>query len=181
MIINKVRYENTAPWPSGANASGYSLQLIDALQDNARVSNWSDGSGWRFYSLTGNIGAFSNLLGTNLTIFVQLAGEAYVDDISLVPLSGPSAGMNIITNGVFEAPGPLSNTWIVPATMPGTGRIRRTGAGRSWSNSCGPRGAGVHNTKRPVLALNDRRRAGLWGCWCTGRTRRSAGGRSCAG
>src|SRR5213078_5047285 len=35
IIIDRVRYENAAPWPAAANGSA--LQLIDAAQDNARV------------------------------------------------------------------------------------------------------------------------------------------------
>ena len=38
-VIDRVRYDNAAPWPAATN--GVSLQLIDAAQDNARVSNWA--------------------------------------------------------------------------------------------------------------------------------------------
>lgn len=38
-LIDVVRYEVAAPWPGVA--TGASLQLIDAAQDNARVSNWA--------------------------------------------------------------------------------------------------------------------------------------------
>ena len=114
--VSKVRYEPNAPWPASANGQGTALQLIDPSQDPARVGNWGDGTGWRFFSITGNIGSSSNLLGTNVVIFVQLAGEAYVDDVSLVPLSGPLAGSNVIVNGDFESL-PLRNTWLVPTSM----------------------------------------------------------------
>ncbi len=115
VVINKVRYENVPPWPTGPNGSGFSLQLIDATQDNARPSNWADGAGWRLASVTGNTGSSSNLVGTNFLIYMQAAGEAYIDDISLVPLSGPNAGSNLIQDGDFEAP--LSGSWVVPTTM----------------------------------------------------------------
>ncbi|MEI7730395.1 MAG: lamin tail domain-containing protein [Verrucomicrobiota bacterium] len=44
VIIDKVKYDTIAPWPSMAATpgSGQALQLIDAAQDTARVSNWSD-------------------------------------------------------------------------------------------------------------------------------------------
>src|ERR1043166_4001402 len=116
LIVSKVRYEPNAPWPASANGLGTALQLIDPSQDPARVGNWGDGTGWRFFSITGNIGGSSNLLGTNVVIFVQLGGEAYGDDISLVPLSGPLAGSNVVVNGDFETL-PLRNTWFVPNTM----------------------------------------------------------------
>jgi hypothetical protein len=80
----------------------------------ARLSFYSN-FGWRFATLTGNYGNLSNSVATNLLIFMTAAGEAYVDDISLVPLSGPYAGINLITNGDFESD--LSGPWIVPASL----------------------------------------------------------------
>ena len=75
-----------------------------------------DNSVWGFVSVTGNFGATSNSLGTNVDIYLQAAGEAYIDDVSLVPLSGPYAGMNLVQNGDFEAP--LSvGPWLVPPSM----------------------------------------------------------------
>ena len=71
---------------------------------------------WRFTTVTGNIGISSIFLGTNLIIFMTSAGEAYVDDISLVPLSGPLAGSNVVVNGDFETL-PLRDTWFVPVSM----------------------------------------------------------------
>ncbi len=41
LVVAQVRYESTAPWPTNANGSGSSLQLIDATKDNWRVANWS--------------------------------------------------------------------------------------------------------------------------------------------
>jgi len=40
LVLDDVRYENTAPWPPLADGSGPSLQLIDAAQDNWRAGNW---------------------------------------------------------------------------------------------------------------------------------------------
>jgi hypothetical protein len=45
VVVAKVRYRDTAPWPSGGNMIGSSLQLIDSHQDNWRVGNWSALSG----------------------------------------------------------------------------------------------------------------------------------------
>src|SRR5207247_287319 len=75
----------------------------------ARVSNWADGSAWRLITFSGNYGNASNQLGTNIFIFLGGASDAYIDDVSLVPLSGPFAGSNLIQNGDFEAP--LNGTW----------------------------------------------------------------------
>ncbi|MCC6232932.1 MAG: lamin tail domain-containing protein, partial [Verrucomicrobiales bacterium] len=43
--VDEVVFERVAPWPSLANGTGASLQLIDAAQDNRRVGNWAAASG----------------------------------------------------------------------------------------------------------------------------------------
>ena len=39
--VAKVKYENQLPWPTNANGTGASLQLIDSHQDIWRAGNWS--------------------------------------------------------------------------------------------------------------------------------------------
>jgi hypothetical protein len=39
LVVDRVRYEAAAPWPEAA--PGVSLQLLDPLQDDSRVANWS--------------------------------------------------------------------------------------------------------------------------------------------
>jgi hypothetical protein len=41
VTVAEVKYENQLPWPTNANGTGASLQLIDPHQDNWRVGNWS--------------------------------------------------------------------------------------------------------------------------------------------
>lgn len=41
LVVAQVRYDSTAPWPTNANGTGPSLQLIDATKDNWRVANWT--------------------------------------------------------------------------------------------------------------------------------------------
>jgi hypothetical protein len=41
VVVAKVRYSNSAPWPPQADGAGASLQLIDAYQDNWREGNWA--------------------------------------------------------------------------------------------------------------------------------------------
>jgi len=41
VVVAKVNYASQLPWPTNANGSGASLQLIDPRQDNWRVGNWS--------------------------------------------------------------------------------------------------------------------------------------------
>ncbi|HZR17245.1 MAG TPA: lamin tail domain-containing protein, partial [Verrucomicrobiae bacterium] len=40
LVIAKVRYSSSAPWPAGAAGPGSSLQLVDPHQDNWRAGNW---------------------------------------------------------------------------------------------------------------------------------------------
>ena len=40
-VVAKVKYASTLPWPTNANGTGSSLQLIDPLQDNWRIGNWN--------------------------------------------------------------------------------------------------------------------------------------------
>jgi len=39
--VARVKYDSQPPWPTNANGTGASLQLIDSRQDNWRVGNWS--------------------------------------------------------------------------------------------------------------------------------------------
>ncbi len=101
VVIDRVRYEAEVPWPAGAT-NGTSLQLLDSRQDNSRVSNWSDGSGWRFLTMTGSSGTGT---GSRLSLYFESAGgNVYLDDLSLVPLSGAYAGSNLLRNADFELP-----------------------------------------------------------------------------
>ena len=80
-VISKVKYEIVAPWATrpGATNSGVSLQLIDAAQDVARVSNWDDGFGWKFFSLTGVP------TGQRLSLWLDVTNEpVHIDDVRFV-------------------------------------------------------------------------------------------------
>lgn len=107
--ITEVAYDSALPWPSNANGTGASLQLIDPRQDNWRAGNWASVSAsppatpqWTFFSATGT--ASTSLL----YIYLQSAGDVYLDDIQLVPGSVPGIGVNAVTDGDFESgfPGP---------------------------------------------------------------------------
>lgn len=41
LTVAQVEYDSALPWPTNANGTGASLQLIDPQQDNWRVGNWS--------------------------------------------------------------------------------------------------------------------------------------------
>ena len=101
ILVDRVRYESGPPWPAGARGLGASLQLIDATKDNARVANWSDGTGWRFFTASTPM-AGPGLNPNILQFFLQSAGDLYVDDVKIVLGSVAEAGTNLLTNGSFE-------------------------------------------------------------------------------
>ena len=107
VIVDRVTYDDDPPWVAAADGQGASLQLIDPDQDNNRVSNWSDGSGWKFFSNTKSVGSSSLI---NLFLYFDAAGgDAYLDDISLVIGNTPVVGENVLVNGDFESP--LGPAW----------------------------------------------------------------------
>jgi hypothetical protein len=101
VVVDRVRYEPRAPWPARADGSGPALQLIDPDQDNSRVSNWSDGSGWRFLSLTADT---RNTAASNFVFYLQdgTNADVYIDDVRLVAGTVAGVGVNLVLNGDFE-------------------------------------------------------------------------------
>ena len=119
VTVAEVEYENQLPWPTNANGTGASLQLIDPHQDNWRVGNWAAAATnpsvtpqWTYVTATGT--ASTSLL----YIYLQSAGDVYLDDIQLVAGSVPGAGANTLADGDFESgfPGP----WTVSANLAGS-------------------------------------------------------------
>ena len=111
ILVDRVTYDDDPPWPANADGHGAALQLVDAEQDNNRVSNWADGSGWKFLSYTDTVGA-SGL--TRLSLFLESSGgDVYLDDISLVPGNVPGVGPNVLGNGDFEAADASLQPWAV--------------------------------------------------------------------
>ncbi len=99
VVVDRLTFSNQTPWPSATDGGGASLQLIDATRDNNRVANWSDGSGWRFFTFTGTPGDGA----TNFLFFLASAGDVYVDDVRLVRGAQPGVGTNELANGDFES------------------------------------------------------------------------------
>ena len=105
VVVDRVHYEAVTPWPVITN--GASLQLIDARQDNSRVANWtavpatsSSASQWVRASATGV--PLASAGARPLYIYLQSAGDIYVDDVSVVAGSVAESGVNVVTNGGFE-------------------------------------------------------------------------------
>lgn len=112
LVVDQVTYDDDAPWPVAADGQGYSLQLIDSQQDNDRVSNWTDGQGWRFFSVTRTNGSST---ATRMSFFFTdpTGGDFYLDDVAFVAGPVPGAGANLLANGDFESM--LSPPWMFSA------------------------------------------------------------------
>ena len=129
-VIDQVTYDHLAPWPAAADGTGASLQLIDPAQDNNRVANWAAVQTnpppappqWRYVSVTGNATA------NTLYVYLQSAGDVYLDDLKIVPGTVPEAGANSVQNGGFESA--FSGPWTVSANHAGSAlstAVRHTG------------------------------------------------------
>ena len=114
VTVAEVQYANQLPWPT--NANGASLQLIDPHQDNWRVGNWAVvltnapiTPQWTYVTVTGTASS------STLYLYLQSAGDVYLDDLSLVSGSVANVGANVLSDGGFEAgfPGP----WTVSANL----------------------------------------------------------------
>ncbi len=110
VFVSRVRYSSALPWPTNANGTGCSLQLIDPRQDASRVCNWATGSltnpglaapQWVFIST--NVPATSS----RFYIYLGSAGDIYVDDASVSLVGG--TGANLLQDSGFESP--LGTTW----------------------------------------------------------------------
>jgi hypothetical protein len=143
IIVDKVKYEDVLPWSQAADGGGLSLQLIDAAEDNARVGNWRDSTGWRYFSYTGTISGGTSR-GTNFIIYLAAAGEVHLDDMTLVIGTVPEAGPNLLVNGDFEEP--LAGTWLSTNNHAGTERSTAVSHSGSGSLRVAATGAGSPTT-----------------------------------
>jgi len=62
---------------------------------------------WQFVSATGTVSS------SVLYVYLETPGDAYIDDLMLVPGSTPGVGANAVQNGDFESE--LSGPWVVSA------------------------------------------------------------------
>jgi Lamin Tail Domain/CotH kinase protein/Putative Ig domain/PA14 domain/Carbohydrate binding domain len=113
VVIDQVTYDDDLPWPAAAGGGGASLQLIDALQDNNRSASWTAADPasppppvqWQYVVASGTLSR------SVLYLYLQTAGDVYLDDIKLVAGSVPEIGANAVVNGDFESP--LSGPWTI--------------------------------------------------------------------
>jgi hypothetical protein len=116
LIVDEVTYDDDTPWPALADGQGPSLQLIDPAQDHNRVANWGVVTTntvlepqWQWVSATG-------VAGNNaLYLYLDSAGDVYIDELILVAGNAPGVGPNLISNGDFETA--LTDGWTVSANL----------------------------------------------------------------
>ncbi len=142
LVVDKVRYENRTPWSTNANGTGSSLQVIDPNQENSRVGNWFSSfvpavvtpaistptmprDGWRFFSVSGNIGTGEGSGPMRLLMYLDSPGSAILDDIAVVAGTTPAVGYNYVSNGDFEVPldSAPTNGWRIGANCYGDTHI----------------------------------------------------------
>ena len=79
VTVAEVAYESHLPWPTNANGTGASLQLMDSRQDNWRAGNWS------FTPFSATPGS-RNSVAAALTPFPSL----WINEIQADNLTGPT-------------------------------------------------------------------------------------------
>jgi spore coat protein CotH len=126
-VINAVAYDDADPWPAGAAGGGYSLELIDSAQDNAKVVNWGASS-----STGGTPGAANSIQGTITGVPALYINEVLPDNVSINQDEGPdydpwieiynASSQSIDLGGMY-----LSNDFGVPDMwqIPASTRSRR--------------------------------------------------------
>ena len=134
VVINKVKYQSAAPWPTGSNGvvTASSVQVLDPLQDNRRAGDWmttyvpavfspatnlpaiyhppvTNNAGWHFVSKT-----TTNLTqATNIVLMgIDTAGDVYIDDLALVDGTNAAVGFNFLSQADFEVAALDTNIWV---------------------------------------------------------------------
>jgi len=107
VIVTKVKYDIQLPWPTNANGSGASLQLLDPSQDNWRVGNWLATAGVATPSKRNSVATtltpfptlwINELQANNLTGITNSAGQ----HTSWLELFNPGTN-NVSLSGLYLA------------------------------------------------------------------------------
>lgn len=120
LLVDAVRYSNSAPWPGAASGGGASLQLIDPLQDNFTPANWGAVAGVSTpgapNSVRATLPAFPNVWINEIIPENRgaLRVELYNAGAAAVSLSGLYLANNATSN---------LQAWPLPATILGAGQF----------------------------------------------------------
>jgi hypothetical protein len=98
LVMDKMHYETQPPWPTVQTGRENALQRLDPAAPTDRLANWSDGSGWRFFSSSGTLTATQK----RLMFYLDTKADIYLDDIVLVRGSAANVGTNLVIDGDFE-------------------------------------------------------------------------------
>ena len=104
---DEVHYYDAGRWPGGADGGGSSLELRDPHADNSRAEAWAASdetskAGWRTYAYRGVAQTVVGPTFWNEFVLGLLeAGEALIDDVSVVELPGTPSARQLIQNGSF--------------------------------------------------------------------------------
>ncbi|HWD18992.1 MAG TPA: lamin tail domain-containing protein [Verrucomicrobiae bacterium] len=167
-IVTQVAYSDHGPWPTNLQGLAASLQLLDARQDNWRAGNWAAvpvtgraAPQWVHVTATG--AASSSVL----YIYLQSAGDIYVDDVQLVAGSVAEAGPNLVTDGDFESGFP-GTAWHVSANLTASTAsmdVKHTGANSLHAVSSSPgmtQSSAIWQTISPALTGNGTYTLSFW-------------------
>ncbi len=110
ITLSEVDFRASTPWPTEADGTGSSLQLIDSHQDISRVGNWTSvaGSGANAAGQWQRVVAHGTSSSSLLYIYLETIGDVYIDDVSMVSGDDPDVGVNFVANGDFESAFPGS-------------------------------------------------------------------------
>ncbi len=153
-ILQQVDFRASLPWPTNSDKAGTSLQLVDAKRDGTRVANWAaaTATGWKHVVQAGTAST------SKLYLYLENAGEAYVDDVTIVAGTDPEAGANVLPDGDFE--GPFPGNFTVSDNLSGSGlstSVRHGGKSSLHlvSTAAGTtQGSSVWQVMAPDLAAN---------------------------
>ena len=116
IVLNRLGY---GPTPdeidrvlTGTQAIGPEAYIREQLEPENIAENLDQSPAnldWQFVSITGTASS------SKLYIYIDTAGQVFLDDLSLVAGSVAGVGANLIPNGNFEAP--LGTNWTVAANL----------------------------------------------------------------
>jgi len=112
-VISRVRYNGysgSSTLPLSTGDPGSSLQLVDPRRDHWRAGNWLVANTntvvqpqWVYFSTSGTASS------SRLYIYLEKAGDLYLDDLVFASGKGTELGPNLVVNGDFESA--LSPSW----------------------------------------------------------------------
>lgn len=128
-VLNRLSYGPTPDEIDRINAIGPEAYIAEQLapekiEESLEFAAVASGSDWRFVTATGRASS------STLYIYLDVAGEGYIDDLKLVRGTVAEAGANLIPAGDFDAA--LGTEWTIASNMSGSGvvtDVKRTGAG----------------------------------------------------